>query len=124
MARNLPVCIRRVPLDICHQSYEATRRGEKNCCGSQAPIYIRGSRSCKVTHQMEKDGRCSQAHIYIRGHRSCKYTHQREDGGRGSQPRSFNPMGTARHPLPHITLSGTGLGCCHWMGSGQEPDCT
>jgi len=73
MARNLPVFIRRAPIDIRRQSYEATRRGEKNWCGLQAPIYIRGRRSCKDTHQ-------------------------REDGGSGSQPPSLLMMGAARHP--------------------------
>jgi len=74
-ARNLPVFIRRAPLDIRPQSYEATRQGEKNCCGLQAPIYIRG--------------RCL-----------CKGTHRREDGGRGSQPPSLLLTGAARHPPP------------------------
>ena len=77
VACNLPVFIQRAPLDIRRQSYEATLRGKKNYCGSQAPIYIRGRCSCKVTHQREADGRSLQAHIYMRGRRSCKDTHRR-----------------------------------------------
>jgi len=51
--RKLPVFIRRAPLDICRSSCEATLLGEDDGCGLQAPSYIQGSRSCKVTHRRE-----------------------------------------------------------------------
>ena len=38
VARNLTVFVRQAPLDIRRRSSEATRRGEKDCYGSQAPI--------------------------------------------------------------------------------------
>jgi len=38
VAHNLPVFVRRAPLDIRRGSSEATRRGEKDCYSSQAPI--------------------------------------------------------------------------------------
>ena len=71
--RKLPFFIRGAPLDIRWRSCEATRRGEKDCCGSQALSHIRGCRSYKETHRREADGR-------------------------GSQPPSLYPTGAARHP--------------------------
>ena len=73
VARNLPVFIRRAPLDIYRPLCEATRRGEKDGCGLQAPSHIRGRRSCKDTYRREDDGHGSQALSHIGGNTSPRY---------------------------------------------------
>jgi len=62
MRSQAPNLYPRALLDIRRPSCEATRRGEKDGCGSQAPSHIRGRHSCKGTHGREGDGRDSQAH--------------------------------------------------------------
>jgi len=83
VARNLPVVFRRVPLDICRRSCEATRQGEKDCMARNLPVFIR-----RVPLDIRR--------------RLCEATQPGEKDCYGSQPASLYPTGSARHPPPVV----------------------